>query len=35
MFLAEGAAHVARGKEDRARALRAAIEQLLAGMMEM
>src|SRR5262249_27863739 len=34
-ILAEGAPHVARGEKDRARALRAAIEQLLAGMMEM
>src|SRR5262249_3961109 len=34
-ILAEGAPHVARGEKDRARALRAAIEQLLPGMMEM
>src|SRR5216683_2041336 len=33
--LAEGAAHVAGGEEDRARALGAAIEELLAGVMEM
>src|SRR5262245_15476420 len=33
--LAEGAPHVARGEKDRARAFRAAIEQLFAGMMEM
>jgi hypothetical protein len=33
--LAEGAPHVARSEEDRARALRAAIEKLFAGMMEM
>src|SRR5262249_60304197 len=31
----EGAPHVARGEKDRARALRAAIEQLFAGVMEM
>src|SRR5262249_58030232 len=34
-ILAAGAPHVARGEKDRARALRAAIEQLLPGMMEM
>src|SRR5205823_13965179 len=34
-ILAEGAPHVARGEKDRARALRAAIEQLLARVMEM
>src|SRR5262249_16706169 len=34
-ILAEGAPHVARGEKDRARAFRAAIEQLLPGMMEM
>src|SRR5262249_34966940 len=33
--LAEGTPHVAGGEKDRARALRAAIEQLFAGVMEM
>jgi len=33
--LAEGAPHVAGGEEDRARAFGAAIEQFLAGVMEM
>src|SRR5262252_1843390 len=33
--LAERTSHVAGGEEDRARAFRAAVEQLLAGVMEM
>src|SRR5215469_11063820 len=34
-ILAKGTSHVAGGEEDRARAFRAAVEQLLAGVMEM
>src|SRR5262249_26994191 len=34
-ILAEGASHIAGGEEDRARTFRAAVKQLLAGVMEM
>src|SRR5215468_2586482 len=34
-ILTEGASHIAGGEEDRARTFRAAVKQLLAGVMEM